>query len=261
MLHRFSDFNGDASNPQGDLTFDQSGNIYGTAFWGGIYGQGAVYELMPGTGGGWAEKVIFSVQDQGQVPGGGVVFDHGGNLYGVLNDGGSYTLGLLFELSLFQNNWTMTALHDFAGTDGGNPTGGLIMASSNLYGTTNDGGSNGGGTVFELTPGLNGWRFQTIFDLAGPGGSPPGPMDKLAIDAAGNLYGTAYMNGLYNHGSIFRLSPTDRGWTYTALHDFTGGNDGALPISTIVFDANGNMYGTTSQGGEYGYGVVWEITH
>jgi uncharacterized repeat protein (TIGR03803 family) len=80
------------------------------------------------------------------------------------------------------------------------------------------------------------------------------------MDAAGNLYGTTYWDGAYASGAVFKLTPSNGGWTYTSLHDFTGGSDGADPISNVVFDANGNLYGTTSYGGAYNYGVVWEIT-
>jgi uncharacterized repeat protein (TIGR03803 family) len=78
--------------------------------------------------------------------------------------------------------------------------------------------------------------------------------------APGNLYGTTLADGAYGYGSVFKLTPGGDGWTYTSLHDFTGGNDGANPISVVTFDASGNLYGTASVGGAYGDGVAWEIT-
>src|SRR5208337_3429117 len=81
----------------------------------------------------------------------------------------------------------------------------------------------------------------------------------LVMDSAGNLYGTT-TGGQNGMGNVFELTPSSGGWRYTSLHDFTGGSDGAVPIATPAFDANGNLYGTTSQGGANGYGVVWEIT-
>jgi uncharacterized repeat protein (TIGR03803 family) len=80
------------------------------------------------------------------------------------------------------------------------------------------------------------------------------------MDVAGNLYGTTKCDGADNAGSVFKLTLSGNSWTYTSLYDFTGGSDGANPICNVVFDANGNLCGTASAGGAYGYGVVWEIT-
>jgi uncharacterized repeat protein (TIGR03803 family) len=85
-------------------------------------------------------------------------------------------------------------------------------------------------------------------------------MSGLAMDAAGNIYGTTVVGGPYQKGTVFKLTPSNGSWTYTALHDFTGGSDGGNPLSNVVFDASGNLYGTASSGGNYGDGVVWEIT-
>ena len=80
------------------------------------------------------------------------------------------------------------------------------------------------------------------------------------MDTAGNLYGTTFGDGAYGFGSVFKLTPqSDGSWTYTALHDFTGDNDGRYPAGSVVFDQVGNLYGTTTGGGTYGYGVVFEI--
>jgi uncharacterized repeat protein (TIGR03803 family) len=81
------------------------------------------------------------------------------------------------------------------------------------------------------------------------------------MDGAGNLYGTTVCDGANNAGSVFKLTASGNSWTYRSLHDFTGGSDGDLPYSNVVFDSNGNLYGTASQGGaNNGRGVVWEIT-
>ena len=81
------------------------------------------------------------------------------------------------------------------------------------------------------------------------------------MDNAGNLYGTTWGDGAYNHGSVFKLTPQNGSWVYTSLHDFTGGSDGSAPSSNVILDSsNGNLYGTTTAGGAYNYGVVWEIT-
>jgi len=85
------------------------------------------------------------------------------------------------------------------------------------------------------------------------------------MDSAGSLYGTTYNDGAYGYGSAFKLTPSGSGWTFTDLHDFTGGSDGGNVWSNLVLDANGkdqevNLYGTTFSGGANGYGVVFEIT-
>jgi uncharacterized repeat protein (TIGR03803 family) len=80
------------------------------------------------------------------------------------------------------------------------------------------------------------------------------------MDSAGNLFGTTYNDGTHGFGSIFELTPSHGGWTYTSLHDFAGGSDGGFPVSNVALDARGNLYGTALMGGANGNGVVWEIT-
>ena len=254
----------DGGAPQGDLTFDQSGNIYGVTNSGGDAGNGVVYELTP-SGGGWTQTVLYSFQgtEDGANPYGGVVLDKAGNLYGVVNYGGHSNAGAVYELSPSGSGWTKTTLYDFTGgSDGATPYGGLIIdASGNLYGTTAFGGAGRGGTVFALTPANGGgWSFNTLYSFPGSGYPNYGPMDKLAMDSAGNLYGTTYQDGTNQAGSIFKLTPSGGGWTYTSLHDFTGGSGGAYPISNLVLDTSGNLDGTASAGGANGYGVIFEIT-
>ena len=102
------------------------------------------------------------------------------------------------------------------------------------------------------------WTVNTLYSFAGTAGNRCGPRATLVMDGAGNLYGTTYCDGANNAGSVFKL--TYPGWTYTSLHDFTGGSDGGNPYSNVVFDSSGNLYGTASTGGSQGVGVVWEIT-
>jgi uncharacterized repeat protein (TIGR03803 family) len=103
-----------------------------------------------------------------------------------------------------------------------------------------------------------GWSYDFIYGLTG--GIELGPYDKLAMDAAGNLYGTTYGDGLYGYGSVFKLTRSQNGWTYSSLHDFTGGTDGSNPICRLVIDSSGNLYGTAGGGGPYGKGLVFQIT-
>jgi uncharacterized repeat protein (TIGR03803 family) len=153
--------------------------------------------------------------------------------------------------------WRATDLYDFAGNgQAGSPYGGLIIDSSgNLFGTTY-GNQSGHGTVFELSPSGNTYTFTLLHDF---GCMWCGPMADLTMDAAGNLYGTSFAAGKYSAGNVFKLTKTQNGWVYSSLHDFTGGNDGASPISTVSIDTDGTLYGTASVGGTGGGGTVWML--
>ena len=245
----------------GDLTFDQAGNIYGTTYAGGN-SYGIVYELKP-SGGAWTESVLhaFAYTD-GAYPYSRVIFDNAGNLYGTTWGGGAQGAGTVFELTYSAGSgWTDTVLYSFqTASDGGNPYAGLIFDSSgNLYGATSTGGSGGGGTVFKLTPSNNGtWTYSLVYSFTGA--ADCGPQNSLVMDEAGNLYGTTYCHGANNIGNVFKLTPSGNSWTYTSLHDFTGGSDGEIPFCSVAFDTSGNLYGTTVSGGSQDVGTVWEIT-
>jgi uncharacterized repeat protein (TIGR03803 family) len=270
----------DGAFPSGDLTFDQQGNIYGTTSDGGSgacaglfnAGCGTVYELTT-SGGSIQHTVLYAFQGpvdnyaDGAFPESGVILDAAGNLYGTAAGGGlggPNGYGVIFELTPSASGWSESVLYNFTnGSDGGIPMGGLIFdGSGNLYGATTQGGSSGGGTAYELTGSMGSWSFSPLYGFSGGGA---GPYANLTMDAAGNLYGTTYADGAHGYGSVFKLTPSSGGWTYTSLHDFTGGSDGGGPASNVVFDRNGNLYGTASSGGlsgcsALGCGLVWEIT-
>jgi uncharacterized repeat protein (TIGR03803 family) len=156
-----------------------------------------------------------------------------------------------------------SVLHAFKprGTDGANPSAGLIFdAAGNLYSTTGLGGTYNVGTVFELTPnGSGGWTEKVLhnFNNNGTDGASP---NAVIFDAAGNLYGTTNQGGDYGAGTVFELTPNGSGgWTEKKLHNFGNGTDGASP-NAVIFDAAGNLYGTTEQGGVYNAGTVFEMT-
>jgi uncharacterized repeat protein (TIGR03803 family) len=129
VLYRFTG-GSDGAKPQGDLTIDQSGNIYGAASSGGT-GVGVVYELAP-SGGAWTQTVLYTAQDpNGSLPWGGVASDSAGNLYGVFEDDGPGGVGAVYQLSPSGSGWTEQTIHGFTyGSDGGYPYGGLILDSS-----------------------------------------------------------------------------------------------------------------------------------
>ena len=249
----------DGSGPNGKVVFDAEGNLYGTTYYGGQYGLGTVYEATR-SGGTWTETVLYSFDGtHGASPSASVVLDRVGNLYGTTSTGGAHNWGAVFELTPSGSGWTEQVLYSFTnGNDGRSPAGGLVFDSAgNLYGSTQHNGQGFGGTVFELSPSGGGWAFTLLYSLSGRAG----PGDHLTLDAAGNLYGTTYQDGIDEQGSVFELSPSGSGWAYTDLHDFTGGNDGAaLPIGAVALDSSGNIFGTTSQGGRSFSGVIFEIT-
>jgi uncharacterized repeat protein (TIGR03803 family) len=252
----------------GELTFDHAGNIYGTV----PCCHGAVYELTPG--GTPTALYYFTGGDDGDNPQSGVIFDGAGNLYGTTEGGGTGGCGTVYELSPIGSGWTEKVLYDFQcgfSSNGQYPIGGLIFdAAGNLYGTTNFAGANNGGTVFELSPSSGGhWTFHLLYSLRYNGTFDfliYGPTGTLAMDSSGSLYGTTVMDGAYGGGSVFKLTPSADGWTYTSLHDFRGGSDGGNPFGNVVLDASGNVYGTAGVGGlsggceGLGCGVVWKIT-
>jgi len=259
VIHTFGNAN-DGAQPIGGVVFDSAGNFYGTTSLGGAYGNGTVFE---GTryGHGWIEKPIYSFTDGTDPinPPAGVTLDAQGNLYGTASLGGAYGYGAVYKLSRSASGWTETVLYNFqALDDGANPVGGVIVDSAgNLYGTTFDGGVNGGGTVYQLSPSGEGWTFSILYSFVGGYG---GPYNKLTLDANGNLYGFTNAEGANGLGSIFKLAPGNGGWTFTDLYDFAGGSDGGLPYGSVAVDGKGNVFGTAVVGGTDNQGVVFEIT-
>jgi hypothetical protein len=238
----------------------------------------------------YAETVpyTFTGASDGAAPTAGLIFDSRGNLYGTAVNGGNTGgancpgldpptgCGVVFELSPPSGGtgpWTETVLYTFTGgSDGAYPQAGLIFDSNgNLYGTTSNGGSLSGtichglggcGVVFELSPPKSGsgpWTETPIYTLSG-GGDGALPYASLIFDSKGNLYSTALGGGV-GEGTVFKLSPPSGGsgpWTESVLYTFTGLGDGGSPLANLIFDLNGNLYGTTNGGGS-GYGMVFEL--
>jgi uncharacterized repeat protein (TIGR03803 family) len=177
----------------------------------------------------------------------------------------------VFELSpKHGGGWTETVIHSFGnGSDGTNPLGGVIFdGAGNLYGTTSAGGIHGGGTVFELSPKDGGGWTETVIHSFGNGNDGVQPSyENLIFDAAGNLYGTTFEGGIHGVGTVFELSPRpSSGWTEVVLHSFNfNSSDGAGPEAGLIFDSNGNLYGTTAYGGIHdscpeNCGTVFELS-
>jgi uncharacterized repeat protein (TIGR03803 family) len=254
----------DGMHPESRLTTDGSGNFYGTTTNGGCTasgcGDGVVFELSPNGIENGGETVLYTFCSAPNCTDGAnptysyVIFDSAGNLYGTTKYGGAYGYGVVFELSSIAGTWTETVLYSFTGgTDGSFPVNGLILdAAGNLYGTvtSTQGGSEGGG-VFELSPsGSGGWTEQLIYNVSGG----PGNYSGLAMDSAGNIFGTTA-------STVFELSQkVGAGWTPTVIYTFSvNGKYGYLPENAPVLDKAGNLFGTTLNGGAKNAGAVYEL--
>jgi uncharacterized repeat protein (TIGR03803 family) len=268
VLYRFKGGK-DGSIPISSLISDSAANLYGTAQSGGDlrceppFGCGVVFKLTP-TNGEWQETVLhaFTSDAGGENPDAGLIFDIAANLYGTTEFGGISGNGVVFQLAQSsEGQWKETILHRFNGShDGSRPTSVLTFdQSGNLYGTTVVGGFFNSGTVFKLTSNSGGsWKESVIHTFNGPYGASP--IAGVMSDQAGNLYGTTAASGAIpgcGCGLVFRLEEQSNGkWRETVVHRFTDG-PGAFPTAGVIFDAAGNIYGTTSGDSTATFGSVF----
>ena len=258
---------GDGAYPLSDLVIDGAGNIYGTTSDGGAYGNGAVFELTNNSGT-WSEKLLYSFEggSNGLQPYAGLLLGSNGALYGTTTMGGSG--GTVFELTQSGGVWTEQVIYSFTGgADGSYPCGVLIEDSTGaLYGTTYDGGNSnecdgiGCGSVFKLTQSGGVWNESTLHKFTG---GNDGGNSFAGLTWGPNfqtLYGTTERFGSNGGGTVFVLKQSGVKWKLSTLWPFGSGKDGNGSQASVVFDASGNMYGTTQYGGTAGEGTVWEIT-
>ncbi len=286
VLHSFcSDFGGgaclDGAYPYAGLVVDADGNLYGTAMSGGtgcVYSCGAggvVFELSPpaNSGGAWTETVLYNfcsiVQGlqcyDGEEPTDQLTFDSAGNLYGTTFGGGSGHLiqggGTVFELSPSADGWKETVLYNFCSLGGGDncPDGSNVWSGvtfdgeGNLYGTTMYSGiAPAGGTVYELSPSGNGWKYRELLDI--PANSKPSVLrGAVSFDASGNLYSTFSAP----NGGVFQMALPTRSLRIFSLD----GTDGSQPGGGIYMDSATKMaYGTAGAGGASDVGTIFKIT-
>jgi uncharacterized repeat protein (TIGR03803 family) len=202
----------------------------------------------------------------GREPIAGVARDEAGNLYGTADFGGANNLGVVYKLAHKGSGWELSTLYSFAHGDGGyGPVGGVAIGSDgNLYGTASQGGQYGKGTVYKLSPPPSlcrsvscSWTETVLHQFTGFADGAY-PESTPIFDSAGNLYGTADGGGTANHGVVFELINSGSGWNERVLCTFAGSPDGSIPFSSVTFDQNGNLYGTTVEGGA-GYGTVYQL--
>ncbi|MGB6713038.1 MAG: choice-of-anchor tandem repeat GloVer-containing protein [Candidatus Cybelea sp.] len=266
VLHSFGAYGRDASSPRAGL-IDVGGTLYGTTEFGsyGCYGYytdvycGTVFRITPSG----AEKVLHTFSPNGSdgtSPLAGLI-NVKGTLYGTTEYGGSATCypshacGTVFSIT---TGGTEGVVYSFrAHLDGAHPYAGLIDVKGKLYGTTDSGGAHGSGTVFRIRPG---GKEKVLYSFtAAPDGAQP---EAGLIDVNSTLYSTTQSGGAYRCGSgvgcgtVFSVTPSG---TEKVLHSFGNGTDGVGPRASLI-ELNGNLYGTTTSGGEYNAGTVFSIT-
>ena len=242
------------NQPYGGLIADANGNLYGTAVNGGAHGAGTVFEV-DATSHAVTTLVSFSGTD-GSSPWASLTFGPDGNLYGTTQSGGTGWpggFGTVFELN--PTTQALTTLVNFNGANGSDAPAALTLGSDgNFYGTTFIGGAHGYGTLFELNPTTHQLTTLASFDSANTGAAPDATVYR---DASGNLFGTAMSGGAFGQGTIFEYNAQTQ--ALTTLVNFNLANGGS-PLSTLIADVNGNLYGTTQQGGSFSAGTVFELS-
>jgi uncharacterized repeat protein (TIGR03803 family) len=215
-----------------------------------------------------------------------LIADPQGDLYGTTQEGGAYNAGTVFQLTppgKGKTAWTQRVLYSFCQRqsckDGSYPAAGLVFAKQTnnvvgLFGTTEEGGESGSGTVFRLLPSATGkpfWTEAVLHSFAG-GSDGADPRSHLIADTSGALvlYGTTNGGGTGGDcgsggcGTVFELTPPNKQhpihWAETVLHSFAGGNDGEYTTAGVIEDAQHKLYGTTYQGGSAGYGTIFMLS-
>jgi uncharacterized repeat protein (TIGR03803 family) len=254
VLHSFTGGE-DGENPTAGVALGSDGNLYGSAAGGGTNGFGTAFRQTPAG----AFNAFYEFQGGTQASQPGRLIAGSNALFGTAAGGAPFYGGVVFRLDRSGE----TDLYKFVGgADGSNGSGLIRDNSGNLYGVAGGGdlacsAPGGCGTVFKIdAKGV----YSVLHVFVGPDGEYPG---GLAIDAAGNLYGTTTSGGAQNSGTIFKLTPSGQ---LTTIYAFTGGADGGQPNS-VILDSAGNLYGTTYTGGivnsqcfDFGCGLVFQLS-
>ena len=291
VLHTFTGVERNSGSAPGSLTFNASGDLFGTFSAGGVgeFADGGVFEMTPKAGGGFTYQAIHQFSQatgDGANPGSALIFDAKGNFYGVTPNGGN-GCGIVFELSppaTKGGKWKETILHNFDsnGDDGCNPSGRLIFdQAGDLFGGTFNGGggisnffcNNGCGTTYKLHLANGKWTETVLHRFTGKGTDGQSPTGGLAFDKAGNLWGTTFIGGVGKSstcgdtngagfcGTVFELTPTAKGtWTESTLYSFVDASTGWNSFSGLILDQAGDLVGTTENGGSALQGTVFKIT-
>jgi uncharacterized repeat protein (TIGR03803 family) len=260
VLYSFRSYPSDGYWPQyAGLVQGSDGNFYGTTYPGGVYGYGTIFRISPG--GSYTSLYSFvGFPNDGAYPHAGLVQGNDGNFYGTTQLGGPNGDGTVFRIS---PGGSYTSLYSFVGfpNDGAQPYAGVVQGSDgNFYGTTYQGGPNGDGTVFRISPGGS---YSNLYSFGGSPADGTHSYAALLQGSDGYFYGTTAEGGASTNcpnsgcGTVFRISP---GGSYTSLYSFAGSpNDGAQPYDGVVQGSDGNFYGTTFAGGTNNRGAVFKL--
>lgn len=263
--------NGDGNSPHGRLAFDAKGNIYGTTQAGGTNGTGTVYELSPKSGGGRTEKVLYSFSASGTAdgadPSAGMTIASDGTMYSTTPDGGAYGAGVIFSLKKTSKGWKQTVIHSINfPSDGGFPYEGVIQdAAGNLYGAAPAGGTTGNGVIYRLSHTKKGWVDTVLHNFTNQNGDGSGLYwIDLISDKSGNIYGATSFGGTNGTGTVWELvySESKKSYSESILYEFgaSGSGDGNNPYGGLAMDSEGNLYGTTLNGGPSNIGTSYKLT-
>jgi uncharacterized repeat protein (TIGR03803 family) len=266
---------GDGAAPQTGPVTDRAGNLFGTTYVGGRFGSGLVWELKADGSyldlhdfGGQVQHAQGQLGPDGVYPAGALSLDSEGDLYGTTDQGGLNYGGILFEITA---GGAYRALHDFGGSVSGQPDGYYSVSNvvfdsrGNAFGMTNGGGKSNGGVIWEIAK--NG--SYGVLHSFGPNNSKSDASagyGSLTVDKHGSVFGCCSSGGPQRSGALWEI---DASGTYKVLHFFGGtvskadgrtGPDGVYPDSGVAMDENGDLYGTTLEGGAGG-GISWEFDH
>jgi len=261
----------DGAGPVAGLVEDATGAFYGTTTLGGggpCYsgaGCGTVFKLTPSAHG-YVESVLyrFNGTEDGAYPWGGLALDASGALYGTTVQGGNCSesegCGTVFKLTPRGMGYKETILHSFEKHnrhDGAFPDGSLIIdGSGTLYGTTGSGGESGYGSVFKLAKSGDDY-VEKILHSFHSGNDGEQPLAGLIADPSGALYGTTNLGGSGGDGTVFKLTPQGSGYAESVIYAFQSGGN---PYGSVIGDASGALYGTTTLGPGQTNGTVFELT-
>ena len=247
-VHSFDGTDGAGPTTAG-LIQATDGNLYGATAGGGANGDGTVFKITPT---GTLMTLHSFAGTDGASPWGRLMQATNGNFYGTTTNGGSggCGCGTVFKIT---PSGMLATLYSFSdGTDGGYPYAGLAQATNgNFYGTVEDGGANGDGAVFKITPAGTPTTLHSFDSTDGAN-----PQSALVQASDGNFYGTTRFGGANGYGTVFKITPTG---TLTTLHSFDS-TDGANPFGGMIQGTDGSLYGTTSGGGADNDGTVFKIT-
>jgi uncharacterized repeat protein (TIGR03803 family) len=268
VLIRFSNANGGGYVPENNFTY-YNGNLYTTTQNGGQFGNfGTVIELAQ-QGSSWSYNIIHSFDGtDGNGPQAALTVDTStGTFYGVAQNGGTANQGTIFQLippASGSSTWTFNKLYDFTGgTDGGYIYGTAVLGPGGvLYGTAQNFGQYGKGTLWTLTPNTGGgWTFKVIHQFSGSPSDGATPVSNVVVTSKGVIYGTTELGGAHDKGTLLRFAPNGSGgYTEAVLWSFTGGTDGAFPFAAPTFLKANELVGSCTKGGSANAGVVWKVT-